>query len=392
MVLSNRRIDNTYEDGSIYTHEDVIKKRHIGPPINYRNKIAFESTLQKKDFKTLNLQRVRRFNSVPSYDKRSLISVEKELERMCDLLNIAKSYRIDAFTLFKKVKKLNLLKGNVINGWVAACIYYIIRKNRIPVTLEQVSDCSSLDTKKIFHLYQRLMHKFPFPLIPPSPQELVPKFTSELNISWIEKYARVIIERFPLKSGRDPKGIAGGVIYAVGKFLKLGIPFKNLLKVAGVSEMTIRQRYKEVKASVDFLKIFPIERIPFIRIFKLYNLLFEKLRRIHDLNIIKNVACDFTSKVGITSINDIIAEVIEGKTYSSRFKLNGIAAGAIYATCKIAGIEITYKKLIEISHVSKSTIRRRYKELTTRYYENKVMPDILNISDMNLIQGIKITV
>ena len=51
--------------------------------------------------------------------------------------------------------------------------------------------------------------------------------------------------------GKDPKGIAGALLYYLGKKYQISITQQQVVDVIKVTEMTIRSRYKEILRVVE---------------------------------------------------------------------------------------------------------------------------------------------
>jgi len=55
-------------------------------------------------------------------------------------------------------------------------------------------------------------------------------------------------------SGKDPKGLCAGVIYLVCKMKNKKVSQKKIANVIGVTEVTLRSRYKELSKKLNFGK------------------------------------------------------------------------------------------------------------------------------------------
>ena len=84
-----------------------------------------------------------------------------------------------------------------------------------------------------------------------NPIYYVPRFATELNLSGeVQEKAREIIERAIKKgliSGRGPTGVSAAAVYIASLLLGERRTQKEVANVAGVTEVTIRNRYRELK-------------------------------------------------------------------------------------------------------------------------------------------------
>ena len=72
--------------------------------------------------------------------------------------------------------------------------------------------------------------------------------------SEIEKLAIKIADTYTsnfVTSGKDPKGIVGGAIYLASKIKNENFTQKQIADLIGVTEVTLRSRYKELKKKLN---------------------------------------------------------------------------------------------------------------------------------------------
>ena len=86
--------------------------------------------------------------------------------------------------------------------------------------------------------------------IPPTkPEDYIPRFCSGLDLdAEVQAKAYELIaaaQGKELTSGRGPTGIAASIIYTLAFFVGREGP-REVAEVAGVTEVTIRNRYKEL--------------------------------------------------------------------------------------------------------------------------------------------------
>jgi len=85
--------------------------------------------------------------------------------------------------------------------------------------------------------------------------EYVGRFASQLDCSnETERYARELIKDATEKgvhSGKSPAGIAAAALYAASRLSGESIIQPDISQAANVSEVTIRQRYREILAATE---------------------------------------------------------------------------------------------------------------------------------------------
>ena len=92
-------------------------------------------------------------------------------------------------------------------------------------------------------------------LMPTAPQDYIPRFCSELKLSGDVQAKTVDILKQAadreLTSGRGPTGVAAAAIYIASILSGERRTQREVAEVAGVTEVTIRNRYKELAERLD---------------------------------------------------------------------------------------------------------------------------------------------
>jgi len=136
-----------------------------------------------------------------------------------------------------------------------ASLYASCRLTQTPRTLEEVASHSHLDKKEIARCYRLLLKKLNLRTPVPNAKLRVPKIASEVKLS--EKTQRKAIEiigeaeRLRITVGKDPMGMAASALYLACRMNGEICTQKMLAKASGVTEMTIRTRYQELKRRLD---------------------------------------------------------------------------------------------------------------------------------------------
>jgi transcription initiation factor TFIIB len=91
--------------------------------------------------------------------------------------------------------------------------------------------------------------------MPTAPQDYIPRFCSELKLSGDVQGKTVDIlkqaQDKELTSGRGPTGVAAAAIYIASILSGERRTQREVAEVAGVTEVTIRNRYKELAERLD---------------------------------------------------------------------------------------------------------------------------------------------
>lgn len=255
LVIKERSVDLSHSDKRAYTSQEKNQREHTGAPISsLLPDIGLTTVIDRKNIKDPDLKRAVKWNTRITWEKRNILIATTELKRICSNLNLPSHIRFEAIKLYKKAFKKKLLRGRSINSMVAASIYLAIRLKRIPRTLREILDESSENEKDIRRCYRVLIREFNIKSPNTNPSDLIPTYIATLKLDPnIEinsiKIVNAYSERFST-SGKDPKGIVAGAIYLACRMKGLELTQKDIAEVVGVTEVTLRSRYKELSTKL----------------------------------------------------------------------------------------------------------------------------------------------
>ncbi len=193
--------------------------------------------------------------SVSSSMQRNLSIALTELRRVASYLNIPESLVEAAALLYRKTVEKGLIRGRLIEAVVAAILYTICRTYHVPRTLNEMAEASGLTKKEIGRTYRFLVRELKFSVPLTNPIHYIPRFAAELNLSGeVQEKGRQIIQQAieqGLISGRGPTGVAAAAVYIAGLLHGERRTQKEVASVAGVTEVTIRNRYRELKKELN---------------------------------------------------------------------------------------------------------------------------------------------
>jgi transcription initiation factor TFIIB len=187
--------------------------------------------------------------SIDSSDKTLALALV-EIDRMACALKLPNNIKEEASVLYRKAMKKGLIKGRSIEELVSAMLYITCRQYEVPRTLKEVAAISRSPLKKIRRAYIFLLRKLELKLAPADPALYIPRFCSKLGLSEEIRERAVDILKDDkgtgVAKGWGPIGTAAAAIYIAAMLSGEKITEKEIAKVAGTTEITIRDRYKEL--------------------------------------------------------------------------------------------------------------------------------------------------
>jgi transcription initiation factor TFIIB len=238
-----------------YDEEQASKRIRTGPPMSYRiHDKGLGTPTPGLPARTRRLRGI----SIDSSDK-TLAFALVEIDRMACALGLPNNIKEAASVLYRRAMKRGLIKGRSIEELVSAMIYITCRQYGVPRTLKEIAEVSRSPLKKIRRAYIFLLRKLEIKLAPADPARYIPRFCSKLGLSAeIRERAMLILkddEGTGMAKGWGPIGTAAAAIYIATVLSGEYRTEKEIAKVAGTTEITIRDRYKELvkRLNIDVL-------------------------------------------------------------------------------------------------------------------------------------------
>ncbi|MEM4603358.1 MAG: hypothetical protein QW842_06125, partial [Candidatus Nezhaarchaeales archaeon] len=165
--------------------------------------------------------------------------------------------RETAAILYRRMIETRMIRGRSIESMVAAAIYAACRQNKIPRTLDEISQASNVKKREVGKSYRLLLRTLLAKITPVVSINFIPRLVNKLNLSHdVQRLAITILEKaknMGLTSGRGPMGIAAASIYIACVLQQVKCTQRDIASSANVTEVTIRNRYQELMRKLEFV-------------------------------------------------------------------------------------------------------------------------------------------
>ncbi len=256
LIINERQVDFSHTGKRAFTYQEKNAREQTGSPVSILTPdIGFSTVIDKAKISNPDLKRAAKWDTRITWEKRNLLIATTELKRISSNLNLPSHVKKEAMRYYIEAFKRKLLRGRSINGMVAACIYLACRVKEIPRTLQEILDETSVNAKDVRRCYNTLIRELNVKTPTTDPVSLIPRYIVELNLdSEIEKLTINILTKYISNystSGKDPKGLCAGAIYLACKIKDKNYTQKQIADSIGVTEVTLRSRYKELKQKLN---------------------------------------------------------------------------------------------------------------------------------------------
>jgi transcription initiation factor TFIIB len=250
-----------------FDSEGGDKRRRAGAPITYTQYDQGLGTEVggKADLSRLNSKSRSTFVRLRKWQYRISTAIERnlklalsELKRVASYLKLPKSVEEESARIYTLAVQRGLVRGRSMESVVAGALYAACRRHEVPRTLDELSEASDIEKKEIGRTYRFVTRELGISILPSNPADYIPRFASALKISPEAQSKSIeILERAQkeeLTSGRGPTGIAAAALYVSALYNGEKRTQREVADVAGVTEVTIRNRYKELLEELDLDK------------------------------------------------------------------------------------------------------------------------------------------
>ncbi len=239
-------------------------KRRGGAPLTYTQADRGLATQvgSSADLSALSGKERSKFYRLQQWQRRVSTAIERnlrmaltEIKRIASNLKLPNSVEEEAARIYTMAVQKGLVRGRSMEQVVAGTIYITCKRNDCPKTLEEISEATGLDKKEVAKNSRFVARQLNLKVLPISPITYIARFASELNVNPATQTQAVKLiekaQKVGLTSGKSPKGIAAASIYVSSLLNAERQTQSRISEVSGVTEVTIRNRYKELVKALD---------------------------------------------------------------------------------------------------------------------------------------------
>jgi transcription initiation factor TFIIB len=235
---------------------NMMHDKGLSTNIGWQDKDAYGRQLSNRQRQKM--QRLRTWNErfrTRDSKERNLKQALGEIDRMASALGLPENVRETASVIYRRALSEDLLPGRSIEGVATAAVYAAARQAGVPRSLDEVEMVSRVDKMELTRTYRYVVRELGLEIKPADPESYVPRFASDLDLSdESERRARELLvnaRETGILSGKSPVGLAAAAVYAAALLTNEKVTQSEVSDVANISEVTIRNRYKELLEAGD---------------------------------------------------------------------------------------------------------------------------------------------
>jgi len=267
-VLVERDVDRGPEWRNL--EDDEVSRSRVGAPLSvmYRD-FGLSSVIDRTDEdaagrklpketreKMLRLKKLDQTSQANASETRNLQQAANVLETYMDKLNLPSPVAERAMMIYRRALKAGLVRGRSIRSIMAAAAYAACRMSGMPRDLREFERAYPLVKRKTIAQGYRLLVKYLNLKIPVAdPSIYISKIASRVNLDQrtVQEALHILSEASKRGAtvGKDPVGIAAAALYMAWQETTQNITQKDIARAAGVTEVTVRNRFKGLKEIME---------------------------------------------------------------------------------------------------------------------------------------------
>jgi transcription initiation factor TFIIB len=270
LVLHEQMMDKGPE-WRAFTQEEKESRSRVGIPTSYSvhdkglstaiGRVDRDAFGRKLPLQTrLQMWRLRKWqirSRVHSSVDRNLAQAMAELDRLSDKSYIPPSVKEKAAVIYRKALDKGLVRGRSIAAIAAASLYAACRDTNTPRTLREIAEASLVDKKDVARCYRLLLRELGVQMPIADPLTYISKIAERTGISGRTQGLAIEIlsdaKRRRAAAGKDPMGLAAAALYLACLHNNEKKTQKDIAEAAGVTEVTVRNRYKSLKRQLGIV-------------------------------------------------------------------------------------------------------------------------------------------
>ena len=272
MVISEKSEDITNPEWRSFTPEEKNSRSRTGAPTSLAkhdrglatiiSKTGKDASGQKLDANMYStFKRLRIWDSRTQYSggtDRNLVLAFSELDLLKDKLGLSNAVIEKIAYIYRKAQERKLMRGRSISAVLGAAIYIACREMGTPRTLKDIIAASNVKRKDIARNCRLLIRELDIKVPIADPMKCIAKIANKANLS--EKTIRYAIRMMPeviekeITVGKHPMSLAATILYISATRYGENITQARIANAAGITEVTLRNRLKDLKLKMDIFR------------------------------------------------------------------------------------------------------------------------------------------
>jgi len=199
-------------------------------------------------------ERMRKWQSrsrTSSSEERGLSNVLSKISELCQSLNLPNNVAETAAQIYRTSARMKVAKSKSILGMTAATVYLACRKCGVSRTLKEVARAAGMERGSVARYFRLVLKEVEKEYVPPpSVEKYISKLINMAKIDPRVEHLALALSRqtsdSKISSGKAPAGLAAAYVYLSSVLVGEHLPQREVAEFAEVTEVTVRNRCREI--------------------------------------------------------------------------------------------------------------------------------------------------
>ena len=201
------------------------------------------------------LQSLRKWQSrVRIGNEHNLALALGAMRRLASLLSLPRNVTETGSLIYRRAFRNHLVRGRTMLSLGAAALYLACRETQVCRSLDDVATAAGLNKTEVARNYRVIVRALDRNVPPATNQSYAAMFANRLKMSGQAGMLSLKLlrtaEKTRLTTGRGPRGLAAASTYMASVLADERFTQRTVAEAAGITEVTIRNRYKEILSTL----------------------------------------------------------------------------------------------------------------------------------------------
>jgi transcription initiation factor TFIIB len=267
--VSNEQSINTGPEWRSFNLDETLKLKRTGNPLKlslYDQGLTTSISWENQDYNGRNLKqetsikfhRLRRWNrqtKIAENKKRNMSHAFVSMSKLKDKLNLPNNVYETGAQIYRQILKKEAIRGRSINELSLASLYMACRLCEVSRSLKAFAEAGNIPIRDAAKNYRYIYNLLERDVPRIDSEKIASKLVLQLGLSSkVERISLSILrlaEEEKITVGKHPSGIAASSVYIASKLVGEHLTQKDAALQAKVTEVTIRNRYKDLIDSMN---------------------------------------------------------------------------------------------------------------------------------------------
>lgn len=188
---------------------------------------------------------------------RNLYAAFAELDRLRPKLNLSSAMVEKTAYIYRKAQESQMARGRTIVSLLGACVYISCREHGGILSFRDIAECTGAKRAELTRMYRLLRNELDLKVPMVDPAMCISMIGNKMGLTEKTKREamRMMGEATMERDGKNPMGFAASMLYLASMRTGERITQRDLAEAAGVTEMTIRNRMKDLQPMMEKYRV-----------------------------------------------------------------------------------------------------------------------------------------